>query len=113
MAPRDSCSVNRCDQSHLACNFPLNMTVPIRARIISAVMPPVAAMLDERGLLLVTQARIELLRGGAHRFDRIERGFKPGLRAVEPLDQRIAPVLRSRPAGNRPSSSRRRRWSRS
>jgi len=30
MAPRDSCSVNRCDQSHLACKFPINVTVPSR-----------------------------------------------------------------------------------
>ena len=37
----------------------------IRGRIISAVTPPMAAMLDERRLLLLTQARIELLRGGA------------------------------------------------
>ena len=37
----------------------------IGARIIPAVTPPMVAMLDERRLLLLTQARIELLRGGA------------------------------------------------
>ena len=43
----------------------LRLSWRIRGRIISAVTPPMAAMLDERRLLLLTQARIELLRGGA------------------------------------------------
>jgi hypothetical protein len=28
MAPRDSRSVNRCGHAHLACQFPINVTVP-------------------------------------------------------------------------------------
>ena len=28
MAPSDSRSVNRCDHGHLACKFPINVTVP-------------------------------------------------------------------------------------
>ena len=28
MAPRDSRSVNRCGHAHLACKFPINVTMP-------------------------------------------------------------------------------------
>jgi hypothetical protein len=30
MAPSDSRSVNRCGHGHLACKFPINVTVPFR-----------------------------------------------------------------------------------
>ena len=29
MAPRDHRSVNRCGRNHLACKFPINVTVPL------------------------------------------------------------------------------------
>jgi hypothetical protein len=29
MAPRDSRRVNRCGHAHWACNFPINVTVPV------------------------------------------------------------------------------------
>jgi hypothetical protein len=42
MAPSDSRSVNRCGHGHLACKFPINVTVPsqvVYKHAISTIMP--------------------------------------------------------------------------